>query len=38
MAEFVLKYADPRGEIHQQVAEAGFGKGTARPLLRSRAS
>ena len=22
MAEFVLKYADPRGEIHQQVAEA----------------
>jgi len=21
MAEFVLKYADPRGEIHQQVAE-----------------
>jgi len=23
MAEFVLKYADPRGEIHQQVAEAG---------------
>jgi type IV pilus assembly protein PilC len=23
MAEFVLKYADPRGQIHQQVAEAG---------------
>jgi type IV pilus assembly protein PilC len=23
MAEWVLKYADPRGEIHQQVAEAG---------------
>src|ERR1700689_4571959 len=23
MAEFVLKYADPRGEMHQQVAEAG---------------
>src|SRR5579872_5866196 len=23
MAEFVLKYADPRGEFHQQVAEAG---------------
>ncbi len=23
MAEFLLKYADPRGEIHQQVAEAG---------------
>ena len=23
MAEFVLKYADARGEIHQQVAEAG---------------
>ena len=22
MAEFVLKYADPRGEMHQQVAEA----------------
>jgi type IV pilus assembly protein PilC len=22
MAEFVLKYADSRGEIHQQVAEA----------------
>ena len=22
MAEWVLKYADPRGEIHQQVAEA----------------
>lgn len=22
MAEFVLKYADPRGEVHQQVAEA----------------
>jgi type IV pilus assembly protein PilC len=26
MAEFVLKYADPRGEIHQQVAEAGSEK------------
>jgi type IV pilus assembly protein PilC len=23
VAEFVLKYADPRGEMHQQVAEAG---------------
>lgn len=23
MAEFVMKYADPRGEMHQQVAEAG---------------
>jgi len=23
MAEWILKYADPRGEIHQQVAEAG---------------
>ncbi len=23
MAEWVLKYADPRGEMHQQVAEAG---------------
>ena len=23
MAEFVLKYADPRGEMHHQVAEAG---------------
>src|SRR5690349_23683947 len=23
MSEWVLKYADPRGEIHQQVAEAG---------------
>jgi type IV pilus assembly protein PilC len=23
MAEFVLKYADPRGEMHQQVAQAG---------------
>ncbi len=22
MAEFVLKYADPRGEVHQQIAEA----------------
>ena len=22
VAEFVLKYADPRGEVHQQVAEA----------------
>jgi len=27
MAEFVLKYADPRGEIHQQVAEAASEKG-----------
>jgi type IV pilus assembly protein PilC len=26
MAEFVLKYADPRGEIHQQVAEGGSEK------------
>jgi len=26
MAEFVLKYADPRGEMHQQVAEAGSEK------------
>jgi type IV pilus assembly protein PilC len=26
MAEFVLKYADPRGEVHQQVAEAGTEK------------
>ena len=26
MAEFVLKYADPRGEMHQQVAEAGTEK------------
>ena len=26
MAEFLLKYADPRGEIHQQVAEAGSEK------------
>jgi len=26
MAEFVLKYADPRGEIHQQVAEAATEK------------
>jgi len=26
MAEFVLKYADPRGEVHQQVAEAGSEK------------
>jgi len=26
MAEFVLKYADPRGEIHQQVAEAASEK------------
>ena len=26
MAEYVLKYADPRGEIHQQVAEAGSEK------------
>ena len=22
MAEFAVKYADPRGEVHQQVAEA----------------
>jgi hypothetical protein len=22
VAEYVLKYADPRGEMHQQVAEA----------------
>jgi type IV pilus assembly protein PilC len=22
MAQFLLKYADPRGQIHQQVAEA----------------
>ena len=26
MAEFVLKYADPRGEIHHQVAEGGSEK------------
>ena len=26
MAEFVLKYADPRGEMHQQVAEAASEK------------
>jgi type IV pilus assembly protein PilC len=26
MPEFVLKYADPRGEVHQQVAEAGSEK------------
>ncbi len=26
MAEFVLKYSDPRGEMHQQVAEAGSEK------------
>ncbi len=26
MAEFVLKYADGRGQIHQQVAEAGSEK------------
>ena len=26
MAEFVLKYADGRGEIHQQVATAGSEK------------
>ena len=26
MAEFVLKYADPRGEMHHQVAEAGSEK------------
>lgn len=26
MAEWVLKYADPRGEIHQQVAQAGSEK------------
>ena len=26
MAEFVLKYADPRGEIHQQVAEGASEK------------
>src|SRR6202790_28782 len=26
MGEFVLRYADPRGEIHQQVAEAGSEK------------
>ena len=26
MAEFVLKYADPRGEVHQQVAEAATEK------------
>ncbi|HTW64926.1 MAG TPA: type II secretion system F family protein [Bryobacteraceae bacterium] len=26
MAEFVLKYADPRGEMHQQVAEAATEK------------
>ena len=26
MAEFVLKYADPRGQIHQQVATAGSEK------------
>ena len=22
MAEYAVKYADPRGEVHQQVAEA----------------
>ena len=26
MAEWVLKYADPRGEIHHQVAEAATEK------------
>ena len=26
MAEYVLKYADPRGEIHHQVAEGGSEK------------
>ncbi len=26
MAEFVLKYSDPRGEVHSQVAEAGTEK------------
>src|ERR1019366_10018410 len=26
MSEWVLKYADPRGEVHQQVAEAGTEK------------
>ena len=35
MAEYVLKYADPRGEIHHQVAEA-VGKGTARALHATR--
>jgi len=26
MTEWVLKYADPRGEIHQQIAEAASEK------------
>ena len=33
MADFVLKYADGRGQIHQQVATAGLREGTAREVL-----
>ncbi len=35
MAEFVLKYADGRGQIHQQVATAGSEKETPRALYRA---
>ncbi len=37
MAEFVLKYADGRGQIHQQVATAGSEK-ELRDRYSSRAS
>jgi len=36
MAEWTLKYADARGEIHQQVAEAGS-EGEIRIAIRSKA-
>ena len=36
MAEFVLRYADPRGQMHEQVADAPTER-EARERLRSRA-
>ena len=38
MAEYVLKYADARGEIHQQVAQAGPPRRNCASAIRSRAS
>ena len=35
MSEWVLKYADPRGEVHQQVAEAGTEKELRDRFLRA---
>ena len=38
MAEFAVKYADPRGEVHQQVAEAATSEKDCATAMPNRAS